>query len=361
MLNIKLSLTNETRQSLEEMLQPARVLGDIRLMKRVISILMVSDGQSYSYITSILQVSGESIRLWVLNFLLYGCDALRSKKSPGRKSKLTKTQKKQLSDLISAGPSEAGYPGACWRSPMIQDLIFKKFGVFYSVFYIAQLLKNMGFSYQKARFVSDHLDKAKREAWIKHTWPEIYELAKRKDAYTLFGDEASFPQWGTLSYTWAKKGVQPTVKTSGNRKAYKVFGAIDYFTGRFFFKTHEGRFNSESYSQFLKEILGKTNKHIIFIQDGAKYHTSKALQAFFLKHKERLSVYQLPSYSPDYNPIEKLWKKIKQKGTHMHYFPTFEYLKDKVQETLVSFENTPEKIITLFVKYNQLNQEIMAA
>ena len=56
---------------------------------------------------------------------------------------------------------------------MIQQLILEQFGVVYSVHYISQLLKNMGFSYQKAKFVSDHLNEEKRDQWLAKTWPEI--------------------------------------------------------------------------------------------------------------------------------------------------------------------------------------------
>ena len=52
----------------------------------------------------------------------------------------------------------------------------------------------MGFSYQKAKFVSDHKDPEKRKEWLEKTWPEIIKLADEKNAYILFGDEASFPQ-----------------------------------------------------------------------------------------------------------------------------------------------------------------------
>ncbi len=62
------------------------------------------------------------------------------------------------------------------------------------------------------------------------------KLAKAKNAYILFGDEDSFPQWGTLTYTWARRGEQPLIKTSGIRKGYKVFGLIDYFSGYFFIR-----------------------------------------------------------------------------------------------------------------------------
>ncbi len=268
---------------------------------------------------------------------------------------MTKTQKKELDKLITEGPVKAGFPGACWRSPMIQTLIFKRFGVCYSVHYISQLLKNMGFSYQKAKFTADHKDAEKRQEWLQKKWPEILALARKKNAYILFGDEASFPQWGSLTYTWAKRGQQPVVKTSGIRRGYKVFGLIEYFSGRFFCKGHDkGRLNSESYEAFLTNVLSKTRKHIILIQDGAPYHTSKAMRQFFKKKAYRLTVYNLPSYSPDYNPIEKLWKKIKEKEIHLHHFPTFDSLKNKVEEALLHFKDLQNKVLSLFGFYNNL-------
>ena len=320
------------------MLDQAQKAGKVSICKRILAVLAVSDETPYSVIAATLKVSKEAIRLWVNTFLLKGLESLKSKKPSGRPPKLTKTQKNELESLIIEGPTKAGFPGACWRSPMIQALIYERFGVQYNVFYISQLLRNMGFSYQKAKFVSDHKDPEKREEWLNKTWPEISSLAKEKNAYILFGDEASFPQWGSLAYTWAKRGHQPVVKTSGKRKGYKVFGLIDYFSGRFFCKGHdEGHLNSESYEAFLTEVLSKTRKHIILIQDGARYHTSKAMKKFFEKKAYRITVYNLPSYSPDYNPIEKLWKKIKEKEIHLHHFPTFDSLKYKVEEALLHF------------------------
>ena len=128
---------------------------------------------------------------------------------------------------------------------------------------------------------------------------------------------------GPLSYTWAPKGHQPEVPTSGIRKAYKVFGLIDYFSGRLFYKAHTERFNSDSYAAFLRDVLAQTTRHVFLIQDGARYHTSKAMVQFFAAHAERLTKVQLPSYSPDFNPIEYLWKKVKKLATHLKYFPEF--------------------------------------
>lgn len=358
MLDFRLTLPRSQKETLERRLKTERNLGNIRLVLRILSILAIAEGICQQQIANTLQVSVESIRLWLSAFLLYGVRGLEAKKSPGRPPKLTKTQKKELAKIIDKGPVEAGFLSNCWRSPMIQHLIYEKYGKLYSVHYISQLLKNMGFSYQKARFVSDHLDEETRKQWLSNTWPEILTLAKEKNAFILFGDEASFPQWGTLSYTWARKGVQPTIKTSGKRKGYKVFGLIDYFTGRFFYKCQESKFNSQSYIQFIKEVLSKTRKHIILIQDGAKYHNSAETRQFFDKRQDRLSVYNLPTYSPDYNPIEKLWKKVKKEGTHLHYFPTFQDLIDKVEEALLVFKNTAKEILSLFGLYNDLTQSV---
>ncbi len=74
---------------------------------------------------------------------------------------------------------------------MIQHLIKDRFGVSYNVFYIAELLKNLGFSYQKAAFVSAHLDEVTRRRWRSKTWTQILRLAREKKALLLFGDEAS--------------------------------------------------------------------------------------------------------------------------------------------------------------------------
>ena len=144
------------------MLREFERYGDLRSAKRVMTILAISAGQVLDNIAQILKVDPLTVYRWLQKFLLGGPESLKSMKSPGRKPALTKSQKRELDKMITDGPSECGFPGACWRSPMIQKLIYEKFGVFYSVHYISQLLKNMGFSYQKAKFVSDHHDPVER-------------------------------------------------------------------------------------------------------------------------------------------------------------------------------------------------------
>jgi transposase len=350
-MSFTLQLSSFTRKQLYRRLQQAYASGSLKLIKRVHGLLALAQGQSVSDVAEMLSLGEQTVRDYRNQYLVKGMASLVYKAPAGRPSKLTKTQRQQLSEWIKARPQDAGYTSGCWNTPMIQDLIQRHFGVAYHPHYIATLLKNMGFSYQKARFVSDHLNEAKRLEWRQSRWPKILRQAKQRRALLLFGDEASFAQWGSLSYTWAPKGQQPEVPTSGKRKAYKVFGLIDYFSGRFFYQAHAGRFNSQSYAAFLLEVLSQTTQPVVVIQDGARYHTSKALQAFFETHADRLTIEQLPAYSPDFNPIEHLWKKVKKEATHLKHFPEFTDLQQEVDSALLHFAHTPREITVLMARY----------
>ncbi len=113
-------MRNQTRRICINLLKQAQNNGDLRMAKRIMAMLAVADGTLYSVIATTLKVSEESIRLWVNAFLLKKDKSFNYKKPPGKQSKLTKTQRKQLDQLISQGPQKSGFPGACWRSPMIQ-------------------------------------------------------------------------------------------------------------------------------------------------------------------------------------------------------------------------------------------------
>ena len=351
LVTFTLRLTPLLRQQLYRRLHQAYASGSLRLIKRSHVLCAIAEGMTVHDVATMLAVGEQTVRDYLNRFLWQGVASLVYKRPPGRPAKLTKTQRKALATLINAGPQAVGYASGCWSATMIQDLIQRQFGVEYHPHYLCTLLHNLGFSYQKARFVSDHLDEAKRLEWRQRTWPTVLRRARQRKALLLFGDEASFAQWGSLSYTWAPTGHQPAVPTSGIRKAYKVFGLIDYFSGRFFYKAQTGRFNSESYAAFLLDVLRQTTQHVFVIQDGARYHTSKAMTQFFEAHAKRLTKVQLPAYSPDFNPIEYLWKKVKKLATHLKYFPEFTLLQAEVDKALLHLAQTPQEIMTLMTRY----------
>jgi transposase len=350
-MQYRIRLTKASRQTLQEQLGRAYQTAALRLVKRIHALLYIADNQSMAEVSQLLHLGEQTVRDYLNAFLLKGVESLHYRRPPGRPARLSKTQRKELAELITAGPEAAGYTSGCWTAVMVQDLILQHFKVEYHPHYICNLLDQLGFSFQKARFVSDHLDEVARNCWLTETWPEILRLARQTHALILFGDEVSFAQWGSLSYTWAPKGQQPTVKTSGRRKGYKVFGLIEFFSGRLFWQGQIDRFNAESYIAFLTEVLAQTSEQLILIQDGAKYHTCQATKDFFAAHVDRLTKFQLPSYSPDFNPIEYLWRNVKKDATHLKYFPTFEALTEKVETTLRKIAELPSHILALMSRY----------
>jgi transposase len=349
---IRIQLSRATVKDLHRCLQHAYQCDDVRLMRRTTVLIdLLVHHVPVAVLSERWGLSPACLYGWQQALLLHGMDSLVSRHGGGRRPKLTPKQKKRLVELIEAGPQVVGLETACWNSVCIRVLIWREFGVLYNRHYVCTLLHSLGFSFQKARFVSDHLDAAKRLAWLEQKWPTIVRAATRRQGLILFEDEASFAQWGSLSYTWARRGRQPEVPTSGKRKGYKVFGAIEYFSGCLFYQGIEGRFHSDSYQAFLQMIMAQTTQHLFLIHDGARYHTSASTQAFLAAHSDRITAEPLPSYSPDYNPIEYLWKKTKQRATHNKYFKEFAALTFSVEKALAYFATHPDTVLGLFGRY----------
>ncbi len=351
-VSIRIQLSSATVKALHARLRQAYLKDDVRLVRRTTVLIdLLVHHVPMAILCERWGLSSSCLYDWQSAFLLHGLESLHYRHSGGRRPKLTPKQKQRLVEFLEAGPLVMGCETACWDAVLIRVLIWREFGVLYNRQYVCTLLRNLGFSFQKARFVSDHLDTAKRLAWLEQQWPTIVRAAKRRQGLILFEDEASFAQWGSLSYTWARRGQQPEVPTSGKRKGYKVFGAIEYFSGRLFSQGIEGRFNSESYQAFLQMILAQTTQHLFLIHDGARYHTSASTQAFLAAHSERITEHPLPSYSPDYNPIEYLWRKTKKRATHNKYFKEFAAVVVSVDKALAYFAAHPEMVLDLFGLY----------
>jgi transposase len=349
---IRIQLSHATVKDLSSRLQHAYRCDDVRLVRRTTVLIdLLVHHVPMAVLCERWGLSSSCLYDWQRAFLLHGLESLRYRHGGGRRPKLTPKQKQRLVELLEAGPLVVGCETACWDAVLIRVLIWREFGVLYNRQYVCTLRHNLGFSFQKAGFVSDHLDTVKRLVWLEQKWPTILRAAKRRRGLILFEDEASFAQWGSLSYTWARRGQQPEVPTSGKRKGYKVFGAIEYFSGRLFSQGLEGRFNSESYQAFLQMILAQTTQHLFLIHDGARYHTSASTQAFLVVHSERITAEPLPSYSPDYNPIEYLWKKTKKRAPHNKYFKEFAALTVSVEKVLAYFATHPDTVLDLFGRY----------
>ncbi len=355
---MRITFGNATVKRLEFERSISERLNHLRFFKITECLLRIHHGHAFGDIAQGLHISLRTVYNWLDLFIRRRFAWLCGHHfaGRGRKAKLNAEQLDRLYELIKKGPLKAGFTCGAWTSSMIAVLIEREFGVTYNPRYLCRLLHQIGITYQQAAFVSAKIDEeehqAKRRQWDRETWPFILKQARKLNAVILFGDEVSFAQWGSLCRTWAPRGKQPLVPTGGKRKGMKVFGVIEVEHGDFLYMECEGRFNAEAYIGFLDYVISVYECPVILIEDGAPYHRAKVVNEFKAEMAEQglLFVEQLPSYSPDKNPIEKLWKNTKKEATHCRYFETFEDLRQAVLSAFEKYLNDASKVICVMKK-----------
>jgi hypothetical protein len=120
-------------------------------------------------------------------------------------------------------------------------------------------------------------------------------------------DEVHFQRHGTLIRMWAPKGQQPHVRSASTREKVGIFGALELKVGRLVTQT-ASTFNAGTFGSFLTYLLQNTQGKIHLILDNATWHRARVLKDFFSAHQERLVRLFLPPYSPELNPIERVWR-----------------------------------------------------
>ena len=133
MLNVRISISRETVNTLQEKLQQAYRAGDASLVKRVTALLRISRHEPAEAICQELGGSLSSVYHWLRKLMYDGVNGLEVRWRGGRHRKLTKTQKARLCALLKAGSLAAGFTSACWNAALIQELIAREFGVLYNV------------------------------------------------------------------------------------------------------------------------------------------------------------------------------------------------------------------------------------
>jgi transposase len=422
-----LSFEKTKLEKLNEVVIICYKTSNLRLLRATQALIYIGDPQydfSFEMIAGMLSVSRKTVYNWLKKFICGGVNWLKNDPfhfaTRGRKPYLNKEQKNELYKIIKDGPEKNDFMSGLWTSAMIAHLIYIKFGVTYNSRYLCRMLKKMGLSYQKAKFIPAKCDEeeylAKRKEWLEVTWPKLQKKAKEENAIILFGDEVSFAMWGSLGRTWGVIGEQPEVKTKGCRKGLKMFGAIGFNNGQFIYmeslayaitpslikllkedgvsgeplkqlkelknekyankenylkaleeiigkdKVKEketellsltetaGKFNGENYVKFLQKIIDETSLKVILVEDGAPYHGSQVVKDFVKDNSEKLYIERLPSFSPDFNPIEKLWKNTKRDATHCKYFETFEKLRESVVTAFEDYLHDASKITCVMTK-----------
>jgi len=147
----------------------------------------------------------------------------------------------------------------------------------------------------------------------------------------MFQDEAGFGRINKPKRCWCPKKARPSVPCHHIREYRYVFGAVEPGTGESFFLVMP-QCNTVNMNVFLRE-LSKTylNDKIILYVDNASWHKSHCLIV-----PSNIQIKTLLPYTPEMNPIEQIWKEIRQRGFRNEIFQTLEKVVERLCETINS-------------------------
>lgn len=161
----------------------------------------------------------------------------------------------------------------------------------------------------------------------------------------LFEDEASYWLDGTLHQTWSRIGHQPRVDTYGQRKTAHLFGAIDLADARFTYSFADV-FNGHTFWQFLRRLVAKyKGRKVFLIIDNAPCHNLPSEGKTWLSNNsEKIELCRLPPYSPEFNPMEPIWKTTRKMTTHNRFYRTVAERDCALRRTFRKFQRDPRII-----------------
>ena len=187
------------------------------------------------------------------------------------------------------------------------------------------------------------------------------DAAVAGQGHVFFVDAAHFVFGTFLCGLWSFARI--FVRAASGRQRFNVLGAWNAVTHELIAVTNTTAVNTETMCELLRKMaaLGLTGP-ITLVLDNARYQRNAAVQA--LAEQLGITLLFLPSYSPNLNLIERLWKFIKRRALYGRYHPTFAEFRAAIQETLDGLPTThAEPLKTLMtLNFQQLeNVSLMAA
>lgn len=132
----------------------------------------------------------------------------------------------------------------------------------------------------------------------------------------------------------------PVVLQHPTRKSVGYFGAIRLGDGKFAYHREPEVFNAVTFWTFMKklrQISCHTGRKVIILVDNARYHHAKLHAEWRKNCADRFSLLFLPPYSPDLNPIERVWKLTRRLAVHNRYFECIEQVSNAVEAVFTAW------------------------
>jgi transposase len=301
---MKITLTNEQKQELKIQQDTTR---DGRVRDRIKAVIHASNGWSAEKIADALLIHESTVRQHIKDYL----------KSNKLKPENGGSQG-YLSDLKTRELIQHLTENTYHHTHEIIAHVLERYYVQYSVPGMNKWLHHNGFSYKQPKGIPHKFDEGKQRAFI-----DAYEALKAscgEDESIVFIDAVHPTQATKVSHGWIRTGQDKTLETTGSRSRLNVIGALNLSDiGGTIVSDYES-INSENIVRFfckLRDSYPLEHKlHIIL--DGAGYHRSDLVKdaAFVLN----IQLHYLPPYSPNLNPIERLWKVMNEKARNNVYF-----------------------------------------
>jgi len=286
---------------------------------------------------------------WVHDYNEQGPSALEYRHSGGRQAKMSEAEKEKLVETVKhSQPYEHQLPGRGWTLKKLRQWVEQKLDRQLSRSTLRTLLKAAGLSWKKSKKVLAKADPKERAAYVE-TFQIWFEQVCRGELRLIYVDEVHLHQDLELGYRWSIKGEDDWVPSYclslSNRLNW--YGAYDFSNGQCFI-WHNGSCNGDNTIAFLDQLrlwLGDDLSNVLIIWDGASYH-SRCTQVQHHADQIGLSFRSLPPYSPDLNPIEGLWKWMREDLSQHHCFKYLYQLELACHSFIDRINLDPEAIIS---------------
>jgi len=165
----------------------------------------------------------------------------------------------------------------------------------------------------------------------------------------FFLDASHFVMGGFSGRCWSI--ARKWVKTASGRKRFNVLGALNFVTKKVETVVNTTYITSTEVIEMLEKLACKyAGKPIKIVLDNARYQHCKAV----IEAAERLSIELifLPTYSPNLNLIERVWKLVKSKNLNSAYHETFECFSSKIEDCIESLPTRYAPEMTSLITHN---------
>jgi transposase len=161
-------------------------------------------------------------------------------------------------------------------------------------------------------------------------------------------DEVHFQQHGSRCRMWVPPEVKdPVLLHHPTRQSVGYFGAVRLRDGKFVFSRETNRFDAQttwSFLDLLRQRSRRAGRAVALIIDNAKYHHANLHRTWRQEQAPDFVLDYLPPYSPDLNPIERVWKLVRKLRLHDEYFPTLQAVMDAVESQFAKWSSRNETL-----------------